>query len=545
MRLAALWLAAALASGGWLVLQSRQNNHATLVYVCLLYLAVLPLLALYWRTARAADSRGVRFPNLAWAAGAVLFLVALGVSIAIGHGRMISDESAYRFQARIFAAGKLKAEPMPGAAENPAEVPTEIYFEHTQQTPNGWYAKYPLGWPLILAIGFRLRCPWLLNPAFGVVQLVMMWRVAKRWGWNTQVLAVVMAATSAYMVANNAGYMSHACEALLTLAALELVLRGTRTRRLWLIAGAFAAATVAIAVRPFTGAVVALLLTAIVGIELRRERRLLIPALGIAALAGCVSIAVFLLANHLYTGHALLSPYALLRGGTRIGELTLNPARLVANMLSIWRWSITGTLCFTFPFMFLFAAYAWPAGAGASAGIAVSGEPVSTTRGSVFFPKRRVREHDRRTVLLRRFLSAGDCRGPRVRSAVHALAHPLAGGRRGGGGSDRLAVRDPGLRLAPGCGSDPSINEAWSLADSAPREPLVFLSGNSDTSTAKHVNWNAVDWGDAPVIYLNDPGAGQRDAAACRLDRPSYRVVSWDAPRRQMEKSDATASCGP
>jgi hypothetical protein len=92
------------------------------------------------------------------------------------------------FQARVFAAGELKARPIPGATTNPREVPPEIHFEQTIHTPSGWFAKYPPGWPLILALGYLVHLPWLANPVLGMFQLAITWWIAGLWGRNTPIL---------------------------------------------------------------------------------------------------------------------------------------------------------------------------------------------------------------------------------------------------------------------------------------------------------------------------------------------------------------------
>jgi hypothetical protein len=540
---AALYLAGAASAAAYAVLQSRNNSHATLFYMCLLHLTVLPLLAVWWSAAKAPDAGVARMPNLAWAAGVAFTLAALWLSVSIGHGRMISDESAYRFQAQIFACGRLKAAAMPGARPNPAQVPVEIYFEHTLQTPNGWYAKYPPGWPSILAAGYWLRCPWLLNPAFGILQLIVIWRVAKLWGRNAQILAVVMAATSAYMIFNSAGYMSHACEAWLSLAALSLMIRGVSAKRMRLIGGAFALAVIAIPVRPFTSAVVALLLTLIAVLELRGDRGALVRALALAAVAGACSIGAFLFVNFTFTGNALLSPYALSRGSTAIGELTLSPTRIITNIMSIWRWSMTGTLCFTFPFMLLFAAYGCWHETKHRRELLYLASLFPLLVAAYCFQK-----DGSGSLIGERYYY--ESFGPLTIAAAcgcSLLFDRWRTSRQAALAGLALLIALQAVTLAFAWRQVAAVvhpyNEAYAVATSQPGRPLVFLSGNTDYFTSKHVNWNAVNWSSAPVIYLNDPGPLRRDAAACAFDRPNYRVVWWDPPSRRMEKSDADAVC--
>jgi len=544
--LAVLCLAATLSSLVYVYLQNRHNSHAAVVYLGLLYLVVLPLLLAYWRLASygrlAKGTEESRFrisAGVAVAAGVLFATTALWVSSSVDHGRIISDESAYRFQARVFADGKLKAEAMPGALANPAADPVEIYFEQTIQAPDGWYAKYPPGWPLILAAGSLLHSAWLLNPIFGVLQLLVMWNLARRWGSNTQVLAVLIAATSPYMVINNAGYMSHACEALVSLLALGFVMEGVRRQRLAPIVLSFGLVFVAILIRPFTGAVVAALCTFIVIFELRSHRRLLLWALAVVAVTGAASVASTLVVNQVFTGHLWLSPYALARGGTKIREITLNPAEIVTNITHLWRWSAIST----FPFLLAFAAYGcWRENTDRRELCYLAGLVPLLFAAYCF-----------------QFEGSGSSVGERYYyEGFCPLA--IASGR----GLDLLLTRWRTRPLAIAAGVAVLLglqfltfgrsmreianlvhpyNEAYSFSISSPQKALVFLGGNTPYFTSKHVNWNEVKWRTAPIVYLNDPGPTRRDAAACRFGRPDYRVVWWDAEQSRMRKLDATASC--
>lgn len=81
-------------------------------------------------------------------AGSALALLALLLSTAafVFHGRpRLVDAVVQLFQARIFAAGLLTAPPPPG----------EAFFavQHMIVDGNGWYAQYPPGHSLLLAMG--------------------------------------------------------------------------------------------------------------------------------------------------------------------------------------------------------------------------------------------------------------------------------------------------------------------------------------------------------------------------------------------------------
>lgn len=524
-------------------LQAKQGVHASLVYILLLHALTLPLALLYWRANCSHPNTRFLFPRFDIPVTLAFLIVGVAFSLLTEYWPRLSDETAYRFQARIFAAGKLKADPMPGAPKNAIYTPEEIDFAQTIQTPTGWFAKYPPLWPLILAVGYLLHVPWLVNPVLGALQLLLVWRLAKPWGRNTQVLAIVMIASSTYALAMDGGFESHASDAVACLLALGAVLKGARERRLRWIAISFLLVVFSTEIRPYTGVALGLVCTVIVFQEFWKSGRLL--AGSIAIIAGCavLSAAAFLMVNKLFTGDPLLSPYALANGGRDIRELTLNPAEIVSNILHTWRWAITDTIHFTFPAMFFFVVYAC------------------------------CKEHIRRKELIslallfpvliifyalqtmgsgsiygERFYFEGFCpiaivasRGFnlmveywRVREAnVHAVLIVLLALQAATLG---FAVHDATVRSRP-------YKEAYDLAHASGTATLVFLQDHTPPFTSKHVNWNAIDWRQAPKVYLNDPGPTRRDMVACRFGRLEYAVIQYNPQTRHMFRTRGFAAC--
>ena len=524
------------------VLESRGNPHASLLYVALLYVLALPALFLYWRASRLPRPAGFRLGKLHIVIAVLFSLAAIIAGYYLQHGG-ISDESAYKFQARIFAEGKLKAAPMPGATTDVLKTPPAILFEQTIQTPTGWFSKYPPGWPLILSVGYLLHCPWLVNPICGILQLFLIWLLARPWGRNTQILAIVIAASSGFMLAFSIGFMSHGAESVVTLLALWTLLKGVREKRLGWITASFLLVVAATEIRSYTGAVLGVLCAAIVFYEWRRQRRLLLPALAIIFGSGVLAAALFLLVNYIYTGNPLVTPYAMINGGAKIQELTVNPLEIAGNIMHVWRWSITDTLRVTFPFMFLLAIYGcWKE----------TDRKNELVYLALFFP----------LLVLAYFLqsegSGGSANtgerfyfeGFAAISIVAARGLCLL--------ADRWRIKPQSIHsavavlLALQVGGVVFTLEAmtaqkwpfitgYRAAHKNP-PPLVFFDLLAPPLAAKHSNWNAANWQSAPTIYLIDPGPNRRDEVACRFHRPSYRVVESLA-NGAVKAFDQTASC--
>lgn len=525
------------------LLHARQDTHASLVYILLLHGVTLPLVLLYWRANRNSAGVPLRLPRFDVPLAALFLVLAVVFGWLTEYWPRLSDETAYRFQARIFATGRLKADPMPGAPKNPIFTPPEINFAQTIQTPTGWFAKYPPVWPLILAIGYLLHVPWLVNPILGALQLLLVWNLARPWGMNTQVLAIAMIASSTYALAMDGGFESHASDAVACLLALWAVLKGVRDRRVSWIAICFLFVAFSTEIRPYTGAALGLVCTVIVVREFWKSRRLLFVSLAIIAGFAVVSAAAFLFVNKMFTGDALLSPYALANGGRRIRELTLNPPEVADNILHAWRWAVVNTIHYAFPSIFFFALYAcWKERSRRAELIYLA----------LLFPALiafySLQTMQSGSLYGERFYFEGFCpiaivggRGfdllvenwrLREESVYAALSVLLALQAVTLG----LAVRDVTIRSRP-------YKEAYDLAHASEAATLVFLQDHTPPFTSKHVNWNEVDWRHAQRVYLNDPGPARRDLVACRFGRPQYVLIQYDSQTGHMFATEGFAAC--
>jgi hypothetical protein len=525
------------------VFEIAHTPHGRLVSVFLLYGAVFPALLWYWRKSETAGETPFSLPDLRLPALVAFALITTTIGLTYDHGHTLPDESSYRFQARVFAAGEWKAQPMPGAAAIAPETPPEIYFEHQAHTRRGWFTKYPPGWPLALAAGYLARCPWALNPLFGVILLLLVNTLARPWGRDTQNLAVIFTAISAYSMLYSTGFLSHAFMAATGTGAIAAAFRGVRLERIRDIALCLLLAAIGTEIRLFTGMVIAVWCAGYVLYAFWRKWRLLGISFAIMMAAAAASVALLLILNKLYTGSALVSPYAYSRGLRKIQELTLNPFLIAHNVASIWRWSVMGTLCFTFPFVFPAAIYAcrverrfrrelitlallFPMLMG---GYLVQSESSSSFDGERYY-------YEGFAVLC--IVAA--------RGTLLLISHWRI--RRQAVGNGLLAlglvqvlfivvmVRDVEARLGP-------WRMAYRASVAAPRPALVFLGGSQAAFAPKHANWNDARWETEPTIFLNDPGAARRDAVACRFQRGSYRVVTYNVSAQRVLTFDSAARC--
>ena len=160
---------------------------------------------------------------------ALLFVFSAFMSWRVCQGMIVPDENAYRFEAQTLAMGKLSAPEPPGAPESPAEPPKAIGFM-AAIFHHGWFFKYPIGWPLVLALPERLDLGWLMNPILDAILPMLVASIGREaFGARPGAVACAIVAFSPYFLSNVIGRMPHGLCAVLIAAATLFCLQGMRT----------------------------------------------------------------------------------------------------------------------------------------------------------------------------------------------------------------------------------------------------------------------------------------------------------------------------
>ena len=176
-------------------------------------------------------SRLVRGTALLLAVLAAAFAAYLSQKLFSGMPR-IGDEVSYAFQGRILASGRLFLAP-------PA-VPEAFAVQHVIQTADRWCGKYPPGLPLLLATGWLVHAPWLVNPVlFGIAVYGLFRLGSKLWGPPTGLLGAFLFATLPFGFLQAASFLSHIASLACVTWCLVLLAEGgpARSRPLLLAAG--------------------------------------------------------------------------------------------------------------------------------------------------------------------------------------------------------------------------------------------------------------------------------------------------------------------
>lgn len=265
----------------------------------------------------------------------------------------IEDEITYLFQARTFARGALWAPPPPDSRS--FFVPFALIVNHH------WIGKYPIGWPLLLAVGERFGAGWLVNPVLGALLVVLTALLGRDLaGRRVGLLAGALALSSPFFLIQSGTVMSHmagACWLALFMWAglrLDLARESGRGARGWAALAGVALGMLALT-RPVTALAaaapfgVALIVRALRGRDALREVLWAVwPVALIAALLAALQPLYLALATGSPTTnlYALVWPYDRFGFGPGIGpqgEHTLRQGLIHARHdLRLWSGDLFG-----------------------------------------------------------------------------------------------------------------------------------------------------------------------------------------------------------
>jgi len=212
-----------------------------------------------WPTLGPAVERGGRrilsviYGAPTWAFLGILFLWVFGATVTAGgvlfhHQPHIVDSIVQLFHARIMVLGRIAV---------PPPVPLES-FDLTHMISDGaWYSQYPPGHTLLLAAGQLLGIPWVVNPLFGALSVLLLYFIGREaYDEPTGRLSGLLGALSPFLLLMSTEFMNHTTTGFFLLLFVLGVVRWVRRRGVGNAALAGLALGYAFAIRPLTAAAV-------------------------------------------------------------------------------------------------------------------------------------------------------------------------------------------------------------------------------------------------------------------------------------------------
>lgn len=528
MAVPGLWLAAVLvcagllaaAAVGWLV----WDRYAKAALLAMQYGLVLPA-ALQFRRVDVKTEGEPFGRELRYAAILLLCGLAMPLAAYLGESIYSGDESAYLFQARLFAAGQLTAESPGGEA-----LPRVFRFQHHLMHDGRWFGKYPPGWPALLAPATLVHGERLLNPLAGLVILWLTWRIGLLlFGVVVADHAALLLAASPFFTLSCVDYLSHAPACLLLAAALYGLLLAWRGRHPARSLGGMLLALFLLAlVRPYVAAWTGSLLGvgALWLLRFRWRRALLLGAAGAAT--AVLALLALLWFNQLVTGAYWPHSYALYTGTRDIAEVSLSASNLWRNLTTLTARALGETVLAGFPFLVPLAGFAvWRNRRRSKVILLLAALAVSLVVGYL------AQSHSSFSLVGERYyfetfflvallgaLGWTEFWARRPQSARFAMGACLL--------LQMVLFPIYGRRLLEA--HEPSRRVLRAVRRVAAADAVVFLE-NSARFRGFDLNPNAPDWRRAPLFWMADPGPARRGEVVCSLGRSRWLTAGYDEAR--------------
>ena len=149
----------------------------------------------------------------ATAAFGVLIYISHNVNQGMPH---VPDEVSYVFQAKILASFHLTT-PIP----SPKDAFSFFYPSLLVESHGHWASIYPLGHPLMLAVGQLVGAIWLIPPILGAFSILLIYAVGRRMhGARVGIVAAALLAFSPFFQMTASNLMSHNTAVFYLLASL-------------------------------------------------------------------------------------------------------------------------------------------------------------------------------------------------------------------------------------------------------------------------------------------------------------------------------------
>ncbi|CAN5357983.1 hypothetical protein BH23CHL1_BH23CHL1_14730 [soil metagenome] len=221
------------------------------------------------------------------------------------------DESAFLFQAQTIASGKVVAtEP---------ERPEFFSIPFIILRDGMWFGKYPLGFPLVLALGVLTGHPWLTNATLAALCVLAIYLLSRKlYGHVTAMFAAVMLVASPFFLLQAGSMLSHIASLFWTLLFLVLFPLARRQRGVALSLATGAAIGMLFISRPLTAVGIAIPYVVWSLLTIARQRRMN-RSYVIMASGALPFFVIFLAYNAITTGSAIHTAYELWWPFDRLG----------------------------------------------------------------------------------------------------------------------------------------------------------------------------------------------------------------------------------
>jgi len=210
------------------------------------------------------------------------------------------DPISYFIQAKIFAEGHINV---------PSHELKDFFATGYCINDGKYYSMYFPGWPFLLSIGIKLGLPWIINPLFGILTLLIVYLIGRKIYDNTTGLfaAVLLIVSYNYNILTPE-YMSEPSSLLFSSLFFYLMVKTLKNPKTLTSSLAGFSLGIIFLIRPFSAVAIALPVMGYSFLSSITNRRKNLIHFAIIMLTFLPLFCVFFLYNYFQTGSIYLTP---------------------------------------------------------------------------------------------------------------------------------------------------------------------------------------------------------------------------------------------
>ncbi|MEM7254174.1 MAG: hypothetical protein AAF493_22380 [Pseudomonadota bacterium] len=305
--------------------------YRTTVILALNSLCVLALVALIApRVSAHRITRALTFLNNAkasYACAGVVLVVSISAAGVLGWMPHTHDATTHLLEGRILWTEF--------SVYTPAPAYPELFLGHLRTGEDGWYGKYPIGWPIVLGLFDRLATSWIANPIVAVGLVLGVGALVRRaQGGDFANTCMVFMALSPWLALNAGTQLSHLASGFwLVLFALFFRLEPNAARHCFLAGLCLGAAIIT---RPADAAFFAIPFAVVGLVKLVRDPRPYAVGVVLAGIGPLIGVAIYLFVNWHTTGSISTTGYGVSGPGAPITKTLSNMSPDSAWSFVLW-----------------------------------------------------------------------------------------------------------------------------------------------------------------------------------------------------------------
>jgi len=245
--------------------------------------------------------------------GSILFLV-MGFLLHGEDGEYVAetalDSISYFIQAKIFSTGHINF---------PSHELKEFFSTGYFINDGKYFSKYFLGWPLILSIGMILEVPWIINPLFGLLTLIIIYFIGREiYDRNTGLFGAVLLLFSFNFYILTPTYMSEPSSLFFSSLFFYLMVRTLKEPKILTLLLAGLSLGITFLIRPVSALAISLPIIIYLFFSFIKNKKPLLPFI-VIVLTFLPALFVFFMYNYFQTGSIFLNPMQYYNPSDTIG----------------------------------------------------------------------------------------------------------------------------------------------------------------------------------------------------------------------------------